>query len=403
MKNYLILFFLFFSSLLNASEKPWQVSGQFTYEYNKPLACEIFCSLALLQETFDLEMLEDGFYETEMEPTVQQWILHSKKKFIEINYLNQALPVFIKNIEIKLRNDVDGDDVKSSYSLDKVDVVISILFSTPETMHEFDIKWLFFPDPLLRLRNSEGQLVKPENYEVPVTFIGSEIKSVNLSSKDPSYTWLNKPVKLSPIVPQTENKTFYKRSHFSAFMVMLGISVLGAFFSWIIFDRPKIRLLTMLSVFILGSSFPLFKDLRGIEVRQVYKLPDQYSLELMMSRLLINVYRGPASENPSWMFHQISKASTGKFLDKTFTQIYQSKAENPDTLQIVEDLKIESCEVLGEGRVKCQWTINAHILHLHHIHGKNLRFKAIFKLKPVKGKWLIDTGEIIPVLNGSRT
>ena len=67
MKNCVTLFLIFFSLLLQGHEKPWKVTGQFTYTDNKPLSCHLFCSLSLLQETFDIETLRDDFYEEEME------------------------------------------------------------------------------------------------------------------------------------------------------------------------------------------------------------------------------------------------------------------------------------------------------------------------------------------------
>ena len=129
----------------------------------------------------------------------------------------------------------------------------------------------------------------------------------------------------------------------------------------------------------------------------LYNLPEKAPLKEMITRSLVNIYRGNSADSSNLMFLELSKATAGNYRDKTFAKIHKSRVEHPETQQIVEDLKLENYKIISEKEVKCEWVISAHILHLHHIHSKNLRFKAVFKFTPAKDRWLIEAGEVIPV------
>ena len=159
----------------------------------------------------------------------------------------------------------------------------------------------------------------------------------------------------------------------------------------------------MVLTFIAGNMVPVFKDFRGVEVKETYTLPEKTDLEKMMTRSLRNIYRGISADSSHLVFEELNKATTGIFRDTTFAKIHKCRVEHPETQQIVEDLKLESIKVLDERQVECQWVISAYIMHLHHIHSKDLRFKAIFKLTPVENQWLIEAGEVIPVYTEDKT
>ena len=312
------------------------------------------------------------------------------------------MPVFIKKITITPVEGVDADP-SGKFSLENVKVVISFLFSTPEIVEELNVEWKLFPNSLLKLKRLKGQEINPDDYEVKIKLYGQKDMNVLLTSDNPFFTWYKNPQIIIPVAPLKETFTVPKRSQIIVSMLAI---LLGAFFSflcWLIIDQPKFRLILMLVVFGAVISFPWFKDFRGKEVKEVYKLPDPAAMNKMMTRLLKNIYRGPSADDSNTMFQDLAKATIGEFRDNTFTQIHKSRVEHPETQQIIQDLKIESCRAIGEKQIECQWVISAYIMHLHHIHSKDLRFKAVFKLHPATDRWLIEAGEVVPVFTEEDT
>lgn len=403
MKRLLIYFSIFLAPFLLSQEKPWQVKGTFTYTDQKPIRCELKCTMALIKKALDKDKRLGDFYVPSMSEDIKQWILHAPGKFLEVLGKGRPLPVFISGISIAPKNANDEKENKEKFDPAEVDVKINFLFSTPEVIEKVDIDWKIFPDPLLKDYVIEGFDAASDEYGVPVVLNGHKTFNATLTSKLPSLTWGLKAEKIIPVVPNKDIESKKKYSQLTISLVGFGVSIFATFLFWLIIDHPKLRLLIMVLTFIAGNMVPVFKDFRGVEVKETYTLPEKTDLEKMMTRSLRNIYRGISADSSHLVFEELNKATTGIFRDTTFAKIHKCRVEHPETQQIVEDLKLESIKVLDERQVECQWVISAYIMHLHHIHSKDLRFKAIFKLTPVENQWLIEAGEVIPVYTEDKT
>ena len=399
-KVFFIIIFLVLP--LSAHEKPWKVTGSFMYSEGRALEAHLFTSLSLIQETFDIETLRDDFYSVEMEENIRKWILHVRTQFIEIRENNIPIEAFIKSISIVPDEDADSNLPPGKFALKDVDISISFLFSTDEAPSMLAVKWLYTPEPLLDLLRLEGKRIMPDDSEIPVTFTANDIRHYKVSAENPSFKWKNSAVPLPEIIPEQQRILKHSGSGRNTFLIIFSVFAL-TIIAWAFISNPKIRNAVETGVVICGCGIIGFSDSGHKKEVIVRLLPEQSKLEQMISRRLTNIYRGTSSSTPEILFSRLQKAAEGEFLTETFTRLFKSKAEHSDTVQIIEKVNLEKCRISGGNEVECSWTVKAYILHLGHVHEKDLHYKAVFSLGAEFGKWLIKSGNIIPVFKEEKT
>ena len=399
MKKILLLTLLFFLPLF-AHEKPWKVTGSFMYSEGRPLECHLFTSMALIQETFDIETLRDDFYSEEMEDNIKRWILNVRSRFIDIRHDNIPLEAFIKDITIVPDEDADANLPPGKYALKDVDISISFLFSVDDKPDELSIKWLYTPEPLLDLLRVEGKRIAPADSEIAVTFTGNDISHYTVSAEAPVFRWKNHPEKTESIIPQSRTVLVSEPSHRTEILI-IGSFLLIAL-CWAFIRKPLLREVSMGVIGISCCGVLMLVDL-NLKMKKVWFLPEQAQLEEMMTRRLTDIYRGTSSSDPGMLFERLQRAASGEFLDNTFVDLFKSKVEQSETVQMIEKVTLENCITSGDRQVECSWKVKAFILHQGHIHEKDLSYRALFRMSPESGKWLIESGEIIPVYEEENT
>ena len=382
---------------LTAHEKPWKVTGSFMYSEGRALECQLFTSLALIQETFDIETLRDDFYSDDMEENIKRWILNVRSQFIELRHKNIPHKAFIKSITIVPDEDSEANLPPGKFALKDVDVSISFLFSIDETPDELSIKWLFTPEPFLDLLRLDGKRVRPEDAEITVTFAGNDIKNYTLSAEKPVFRWKNSEKKAENIIPQKETVLRQVPKQAAADKLLICAVFFLIITCWAFIGNLKIRNAAELVVLIIGCGVIFLVDLNPKEHQTAWTLPEQTELETMMTRRLTDIYRGTSASGPEMLFNRLQKAASGDFLNSTFVKLFKSKVEHFETVQMIEKVTLDECKVTSEKEIECSWTVKAFILHLGHVHEKDLHFKALFKMNPESGKWLIENGEVLAV------
>ena len=397
--RFIIIMYANIFLLLNfamAHKEPAQISGLAMFDDLRPLEVHVFCSLPLLQETFEMDFLGVDLYYESQEDLIKKFILDKKDKFINFEHAGHKLPIFLKDVQLSY----DKNDEKlppGMHFVSDVDLTIIFLFSTPLDIKELTGEWIIFPDVLLDLQKEYGENPDPSNYEISLTYVADNPTTFTSSSSNPSFTWKNRQPNSTKIQVTFLEKKVVIETHLENVIKTLIIGGVLIFLYWTFSTNVKIRKpITILAIVNL-LAYVYVNDLDKYDFQKTASLPEGEQLDQLLKNRLGTIYNSLTKKNADDLYEQLGNATNREFLHETFVELHESIFVNTEILKIVDTINIQEARKISENITEAKWSIQAFIRHKNHVHKKDLSYSARFTFEHKDDSWFIADGKILPV------